>query len=138
MTEEYNDDDQRDELLAIVFLYEKDIYSKRVLRLPGDEAEAGLMDRLSQLRRYEFAARYGDYMSTVCDNLATKARVEKTQHFEQLQDWNRFWTDINADINKEAGNWERWVVRDPTLTDDELKTRLAIYHACNNMALSFD
>ena len=41
-------------------------------------------------------------MSAVCDRLKTKARVERTQYFEQLQGWNRFWTDINADINKET------------------------------------
>ena len=138
LTEEYDDETQREELLATVFLYEKDIYSKRFLRVPSDEAEAGLVDRLSQLRRYEFAARYGDYMSAVCDRLKTKARVERTQYFEQLQGWNRFWTDINSDINKETRAWERWLVRDPTLGDEEVKTRLAVYNACNDMALNFD
>ena len=45
-------------------------------------------------------------MSAVCDRLKTKLRVENTQCFGQLQGWNRFWTDINADINKECSTWE--------------------------------
>ena len=52
-------------MLKTVALYERDIYVCKFLRLPGDQAESDLAERLTKLRRYEFAARYGDYLSHV-------------------------------------------------------------------------
>lgn len=138
LLEEYADEDERKELLSNVLLCERDIYTRRFLRGPLDESELNLVHKLSRLRRFEFAARYGDYLSAVCDRLKVTARIEKTQYFEQLNGWERYWTDINSDINREASTWERWKVRDPTVLGEMVKTTLAVFNACNVMGLNFN
>ncbi|KEZ39581.1 hypothetical protein SAPIO_CDS9487 [Scedosporium apiospermum] len=138
LEEDFDDNDERNMLLSTVLMCERDIYTKNFLRGPDGEEQASLIERLAELRRYEFAARYGDYMSHVCQKLKTTAKVYKTEYYESLHGWDRYWTDINHSINIEQTNWTRRTLRDPTVTDDDVKTTLTIYNACEHMAIDFD
>lgn len=138
LEKEYDDNDEKKELLSSVLLFERDIYTRDFLRRPVDTGDLNLVERLSQLRHFEFAARYGDYLARVCDQLKITARMEETKCFEQLNVWDRYWTDINSDINKEHTSWRKWEARDPAVTDADVKTTLAAFNACNAMGLNFD
>lgn len=138
LEKEYDDNDEKKDLLSSVLHFERDIYTRDFLRCPVDFDGLNLVERLSQLRRFEFAARYGDYLAQICDRLEVTDRTEKTQYFEQLNGWDRYWTDINSSINQEQPRWRRWEMRDRGVKDEEIKTTLAAFNACNNMGLNFD
>lgn len=134
-----NDDEDRDALVKTVAVFERDINNQRFLRgPPGSDMSSYLVQRLAELRRYEFAARYGDYMQHVCESLKCNAQAEKTQYFEQLQGWNRYWTDIANDIRSEGEAWEQWQLRTPGVQDEHVKTTLAVRFATSHMGLNFD
>lgn len=88
---DYADDEEKDMILMNVQGFEESIYTNRFLRGPGNELESTLYDRLSQLRRYEFAARYGDYAKKVCDDVKTAA----LEHDRILPD--AFWLESILD-----------------------------------------
>ncbi|KAL6411504.1 hypothetical protein AUP68_05220 [Ilyonectria robusta] len=130
--------DEYDHLLATIFTYEKDIYTNKFLRDPlGSDICSTMVERLAELRRYEFATRYGDHMQAVCDELKSKVQVEKPQHFEDIRVWNRFWTNINADLKQEHEDWVKWGFRSPYVSNKQVKTTLCVFNACNHMGLSF-
>ncbi|KAF4509816.1 hypothetical protein G6O67_003953 [Ophiocordyceps sinensis] len=63
LEKEHDDNNEKNELLSSVLLFERDIYTRAFLRRPVDIGNLQLIERLSQLRRFEFAARYGDYLA---------------------------------------------------------------------------
>lgn len=138
LAQDYDNEEERTLLLRNLFTWEKDIYTRNFFRHPNQDEQLDLVNKLAELKRYAFAARYGDYFSRVCSTLKHNAKEEKTAYFEQLHGWQRFWTDINDDINKEHPSWRKWELRDPGVKDDDVKTTLAVYNACNTMSLIFE
>lgn len=136
--EQYEDEEEKKDMLQQLIMCERQIYNRKFLRRPADNNEPSLVQRLSEGRRYEFAARYGDYMARVCEQIKTNAKVEKTEHFEKLYSWKRFWTDINHNLNQEHKAWEQWNLRIPGVSLNNVKTTLAVYSSCELMALNFD
>ncbi|KAF7563899.1 hypothetical protein G7046_g227 [Stylonectria norvegica] len=135
---ETDDEQERELLLKSILGYERTISANILLRqLPNDNVSTDMVEKLSQLRRFEFAARYGDYMAYVCDNLKIQAKAEKTEHFEQLSGWKRRWTAIDEDIKRERRQWVKWG-HEFGVEDDEVKTTLAVFSACNYMSLNFE
>ncbi|KAK3364306.1 hypothetical protein B0T25DRAFT_529761 [Lasiosphaeria hispida] len=134
---EWADDNERVTLLKTLFVYERELYINNALRLPSKHVDTSIMDRLLELRRYEFAARYGDYVGEVCKKLKVKAKEQSTLFFHQLHGWDRYWTDIAREIQNEASDWDKWESGDETVKES-IKTRLAVYNACNYIGLNFD
>lgn len=95
-------------------------------RYSDQDEQLDLLKKLAELRRYEFDARYGDYFQ------------EQTANFTQLHGWNKFWTDTNDEIERERQAWQKWLFRVPGSSDEDVKTTLAIFNACNTMSLTFD
>jgi len=96
------------------------------------------MARLSELRQYQFAARYGDYVGKICAELKLKAKEHSTKHFEAITGWGVYWTDIARQLAREDSKWRRFIIGDKTVTEDMVKTRLAVYDACTYIGLNFD
>ncbi|OIW23088.1 hypothetical protein CONLIGDRAFT_649921 [Coniochaeta ligniaria NRRL 30616] len=102
------------ELLLNIMLYERDLYTKRKLTNPGWSVDGTWVDRLCMLRRYEFAARYGGYFKEACEKLKTSAKEFQTKYYEEIH------------------------VRDPAVTEDDVKTILAVEHACDASSQNAD
>ncbi|KAH8171367.1 hypothetical protein LIA77_08134 [Sarocladium implicatum] len=96
-----------------------------------------LMARLAELRRYEFAARYGNYFAHVCKQVKRTARLEQTSYFSQITGWNQLWTDITEAINQEEDKWMQYRFHDRTVTREQVKTTLAVYEASVAIGLDF-
>lgn len=134
---EYADEDERKLLLSNILMCEKHIYTKRFLH--GDESvDQDLVARLAELRQYEFAARYGDYLANVCSQLKETARMQKTKYFEQLTGWQRYWTTIQDDIHSERSKWRQWERGSPLATEEDVKNTWAVFHACKHMGINFE
>jgi hypothetical protein len=135
LEKEYVDEDERTSLLSNVIMFEEEIYTNQFLRGPGAEINTDLVDRLAELRHYEFAVRYGDYLADVYQKLNPTAKVERTQDFDQLPD--RYWTNINNEIKGEREAWVQWNLHIST-PDKDVKTTLAIFHVCCYIGLNLD
>lgn len=138
LEEEYADEEQRIAQLRMVNLYERDIYTRAFLRHSSDKQEQEFVEKLQQLRSYEFSARYGDYSAEICQRLKRETSLKKLEYYEQLQGWNRYWTDINADINREESKWRRYQVRDETVKPQDVKTTLAVKNGCDAIPFNFE
>ncbi|KAI1396762.1 hypothetical protein F4819DRAFT_116995 [Hypoxylon fuscum] len=138
LDKDYEDDQEKDLLVKNIAVYENDIYVKDFLRGPNNELESDIVLRLGELRRFEFAARYGDYMQRVCENVKTTARAEKTEHFEELQGWGRYWTDISGQLSQEDTDYKRFRAGIAGIKPGQVKISLAIHNACSAMGLNFD
>src|SRR5690554_1270179 len=92
-THDYVDKEEREALLSNVLMCERSIHTCSFLNVQ-DCTDTTLVQRLAELRRYEYAARYGDYLANVCQRLKTTVRLEGTLYFEQLGGWRRYWTTI--------------------------------------------
>lgn len=55
-----------------------------------------------------------------------------------LSGWNQFWTDIHQDLDNESTAWRQRRLRDPMITDNDVKTTLAVHEACVKMGLNTD
>jgi hypothetical protein len=136
LEKEYTAERERLGLLCTLRLFENDIHAQSFLR-PTVDTKVLLVQRLSQLRRYEIAARYGDYFPRICKDLKIDTEPEQTQHFKQSVGWERYWSHINKEIESESLLWERWLVRDPGVPNDHVRTTLAIYHAAHAMGIDY-
>ncbi|OIW23293.1 hypothetical protein CONLIGDRAFT_686731 [Coniochaeta ligniaria NRRL 30616] len=65
----YDGNDDKEVLVAHVMTAERQMRAVEFLRLPWGEAASDIIRHLCELRRYEFAARYGDYTKDVCERL---------------------------------------------------------------------
>jgi len=128
----------REAVLKTVALYERDIYVCNFLRLPGDQASSDLAERLTELRRYEFAARYGDYLSHVCEKVKAKASENKTEFYEEITGWNNHWTDISTKLKGEADYWRRYQNKDKRVSTNMIAATLAVERACGFIGLNFE
>lgn len=131
LEKQYDNDTQKKPILVDVMAWERSIATTEFLRNPADDVETGLMERLTLLRRYEFAARYGDYTKDVCEKLKmSSARESRTQYFEEIHGWNKRWTDINEALNRQRPAWIRWTYRDASVNEAQIKTTIAVEKAC--------
>ncbi|KAK3362555.1 hypothetical protein B0T25DRAFT_8603 [Lasiosphaeria hispida] len=60
LEKEYDDEDEKSDLLSSVLPYERDIYTNKFLRRPDDSGALNLVERLAQLRRFELQLRISD------------------------------------------------------------------------------
>lgn len=137
LEKEYTDENERRELLCTIRLFENDIKANGFLHSTED-TNVLLIQRLSQLRRYGFAARYGDYFAGVCRDLKMQTELEQTQHFRRLVGWERYWSHINKEIESERRLWERYRRLDPEVEYDQVKTTWAILNVAQTMGIDFD
>ncbi|KAK3936447.1 hypothetical protein QBC46DRAFT_321463 [Diplogelasinospora grovesii] len=135
---DWMDEEERIALLNTILVYETEIYGTRALGFPSVTVDMNTVDRLAQLRRYVFAVRYGDYMAGVYERLKIPAQEDSTSYFEQLPGWERYWTDVQAEIEKETKSWDLWKRGNKAVDEERIKTTLAISTACNHMGLNFD
>ncbi|KAK5233975.1 hypothetical protein LTR47_005093 [Exophiala xenobiotica] len=126
----YNNEEEKKTIVLDIMTWERTISTNEFLRGPGDDIDFDLLDRLCLLRRYEFAARYGDYMKEVCEKLKVSSRELKKEYFEELNGWNKKWTDIKDALNREHHAYRRFQNRDPAVTDEEIKTTIAVERTC--------
>jgi len=135
--EECANDEERDIVLKTIVGYERDLSTNPKLR-PDPDIDTEVMARLSELHQYQFAARYGDYVGKICAELKLKAKEHSTKHFEAITGWGVYWTDIARQLAREDSKWRRFIIGDKTVTEDMVKTRLAVYDACTYIGLNFD
>ena len=91
-----------------------------------------LIRRLCHLRRYEYAARYGQYMA------AFGVRVEQPEDFTRLPYWDLEWASLHALLKTERPLWEAWKRRDLTVALQNIPHTRAIYKCCTYMGLNYD
>ncbi|KAL2874762.1 hypothetical protein SGCOL_010015 [Colletotrichum sp. CLE4] len=137
LEQDYDGEEEKEKLLAQVQTYEHNIYTRRLLKGPRDTAQATLVGRLTELRQYEFAARYGEYQAILCKKLKMHAQTFRTKNFEQLQGWNRYWTEIQEDLKAEKHLYEKFSLGDKKVDEDDVATTLAVYAACKNGGFCF-
>ena len=127
LEEDFEHDDEKNNLLSTIMMYERDIQTMVFLRGPDGEYQADLIVSLVRLRASELWARYHPYVK--------RTDVEDCAHWYRFYD---YWKGVNDSIGQERTFWARRTLRDSTVTDDDVKTTLAIYNACEHMAIDFN
>lgn len=117
---------------------ERLIHTRYCLQVPGKESWRGLIERLSALRRYEFAARFGDYTKDVCKQLKKTDVEYRTQDYHVIAGWDNEWTNIAAQLAIEKPVWQRYTAHDRLVSEQDIVTHLAILAACRSMGANFD
>ncbi|KAK1486051.1 hypothetical protein CCUS01_15248 [Colletotrichum cuscutae] len=133
LEQDYDGEKAKEKLFAQVQTYEQLIFTRRFLRGPRDAAQASLVERLTELRQYEFAARYGDYQARLCKKLKLHAQTFQTKNYEKLQGWDRYWTQIQEELQAEKPLYKRYRLGDNKVIEDDVATTLAVYEACKKM-----
>jgi hypothetical protein len=62
----------------------------------------------------------------------------KTKYFEELTGWGKYWTDVHTALKRERIAWGSWGLRDERITDDDVKTHLAVQSATTLLGVSMD
>jgi hypothetical protein len=130
LSKSYEGEAEKKTILLDIMAWERGISTSQILHAPDDDVNPDLVERLCLLRRYEFAARYGDYTRDVCRKLKTAAQEFKTDYYEEITGWNKEWTKINTGLNEEHLAYRRYQNRDPSIKDEQIKTTLAVERAC--------
>ncbi|KAF7560351.1 hypothetical protein G7046_g3800 [Stylonectria norvegica] len=133
---ETNNGKEHNMLIRSILRYELHMSAHRIC-LPNKYVSTEMVEKLAKLRRFEFAVRYGGYMKRVYKILETKAKMEGTNHFEQLPHWNLLWEDVNRDL--ESGQpvpFKQW---ESGFDDgnDGTKLSLDVLEACQYIGLNF-
>jgi len=86
LAEEWVDDEEHNIVLKTIVRYEKSLSTNPRLR-PDPDIDTEVMARLRELPQYQFAARYGDYITKICAELKVKVKEQSTKHFEAITGW---------------------------------------------------
>jgi hypothetical protein len=124
--------DARTGLAATLRAFETEFSITTALKFVKDNDVQELLERLVALKQLEFYAKYGDYLAIMCQRLKIESRVNETLNHEELSGWNAYWTSIAAKLEKEP--WRAFLIGGHT-DREQVKTHLAIYHACNRIGL---
>ena len=115
--------------------YERSIGLEKILDVSHTDDQQELIEKIGQWRIFEYHARYGAYLAIICNNIKEQARVHKTQDFEELHGWKKYWTDIAAKLNKEEPKWRQRKDHFVRVPLEEIKTWLAVDSACDHIGL---
>jgi hypothetical protein len=126
-------------LIMDIIKEERLMSTKDWLQVPRRDCWPDLVERLAELRRYEYASRFGDYFKDVYERLEKTALDLKTSHYQAIMGWNNEWTDIAAKLDKEKEDYRCWVVTyNGPVEDKQVATHLAIRAACRAMGANMD
>ncbi|KAB5546894.1 hypothetical protein GE09DRAFT_1190797 [Coniochaeta sp. 2T2.1] len=138
LTGEITNAQQREDLIRDIIDEERVIYTKCFLRVPYKDCWPYLIEGLSELRRYEFAARYGEDFENLCDDLQKTAVELQTVYYHAIPGWHMRWTIIAASLARDIPQWQRYAALDKSVRHEEVATHLAIAEACRAMGTNFE
>jgi hypothetical protein len=124
----------RNEWIADVRGYEREIQFLACLKTTNMETAQELQDELVRLKRNVFYARYGDIFGEICKQLKRKAENGQVVGWKTLQ--TKYWTSIQKEIDSEKKAYLR--VLDGKDCHSECPTHMAIFYACQRVGFTMD
>jgi hypothetical protein len=120
-----------DEWRAMIRMYERSIYYTACLKMARTSDEQMLQEKLLDLQRTAFYARYGDMFTEACRQLKKEAEIQKVDGWEFLKG---YWTEIDTTLQKETEAYKR--VPKGEQVHDNCPTHLAVFYACNRVGFN--
>ena len=129
----YEDDEDTIEALkrewaATIRTFERSIQYTNALNVTNTKTAQELQDRLVELQKFAFYARYGDMLAEVCNKLKQEAIKRKVDGYQSLKG---FWTEIDDRIQEEKPFYER--VLKGENCHKHCPTHTAVYQACTGV-----
>ena len=124
----------REELLIQIRQYEQSIADSNLMRSLGSSNEQEMQDRVLELKRIEFFARYGVLLAGPCKQLKIAVEEGKTENWHRLT--KAYWTEINDRINREKVAYKN--VLKGKMQHDDCPTILAVAAVCDRIGLTVD
>ena len=111
--------------------YEIAMSTKAWMAEVPNSAQEDLQRNLLQLRRYTFAARYGDCSAQLYRHLRSEAMTATAQNWKDISGKYN-WRTISDNIHEEEQLWSTTGSRYP----NKVKSTLAVYEACGNVGIA--
>lgn len=120
--------------IASIRSYEQSIQYNAALQATSSDSAEVLKDKLLQLQRVNFYARYGDFFSEVCRRLRDKVNALSTDGHKAFE--GKYWTEVSRKLKREEEFYEVVLAGKPE--HKRCPLHMAISQACQSLGFTFD
>lgn len=126
----YEDDEDTIEALKrewalVMQTFEKSMQFTKALHVTNTKTAQELQDRLVELQKFAFYARYGDILAEVCNKLKQEAIKREVDGYQSLKG---FWSKIDERIQNEKPFYKKLL--EGVDCHKDCTTHIAVYQAC--------